>query len=62
MLGIEQETSTSDIEKVWKKHIFETHPDRMQARGVPIEAVKLAEKRLIQINEAWGKIKKERAL
>ncbi len=62
VLGIEQETSTSDIEKVWKKHIFETHPDRMQARGVPIEAVKLAEKRLIQINEAWGKIKKERAL
>ena len=62
VLGIEQETPTSDIEKVWKKHIFETHPDRMQARGVPIEAVKLAEKRLIQINEAWGKIKKERAL
>ena len=62
VLGIEQETPTSDIEKVWKKHIFETHPDRMQARGVPVEAVKLAEKRLIQINEAWGKIKKERAL
>ena len=62
VLGIEQETPTSDIEKVWKKHIFETHPDRMQARGVPIEAVKLAEKRLIQINEAWGKIKKERAI
>ncbi|MDE2646999.1 MAG: molecular chaperone DjiA [Paracoccaceae bacterium] len=62
VLGIEQETPTSDIEKVWKKHIFETHPDRMQARGVPVEAVKLAEKRLIQINEAWGKIKKERAI
>lgn len=62
VLGIEQETPTSDIEKVWKKHIFETHPDRMQARGVPVEAVKLVEKRLIQINEAWGKIKKERAI
>jgi len=62
VLGIEQKTPTSDIEKVWKKHIFETHPDRMQARGVPVEAVKLAEKRLIQINEAWGKIKKERAM
>ena len=62
VLGIEQETPTSDIEKVWKKHIFETHPDRMQARGVPVEAVKLAEKRLIQINEAWGKIKKERSI
>lgn len=62
VLGIEQETPTPDIEKVWKKHIFETHPDRMQARGVPVEAVKLAEKRLIQINEAWGKIKKERAI
>ena len=59
---LDVESGISKSEKVWKKHIFETHPDRMQARGLPVEAVKLAEKRLIQINEAWGKIKKERAI
>ena len=37
------------------------HPDRMYARGVPKEAVKLAEKRLIAVNHAWEEINKERA-
>ena len=31
--------------------------DLMIARGVPAEAVKLAEKRLIRVNEAFEKIK-----
>ena len=34
----------------------ETHPDRMMARGVPEEAIKLAEHRLIAINRAWEEI------
>jgi hypothetical protein len=34
----------------------------MHARGVPVEAVKLAEKRLIQINDAWQKINHERSV
>ena len=32
------------------------HPDVMQARGLPQEAVKLSEKRLIDINRAWEEI------
>ena len=33
----------------------------MQARGVPEEAVKLSEKRLIDINHAWEEISAQRA-
>tara|TARA_Y100000739_G_C20595148_1_gene459942 strand:- start:716 stop:1399 length:684 start_codon:yes stop_codon:yes gene_type:complete len=62
ILGVEVDTPISVIEKVWKRNIFETHPDRVQARGVPVEAVKLAEKRLIQINDAWQRINQERSL
>jgi DnaJ like chaperone protein len=32
------------------------HPDMLIARGVPQEAVKLAEKRMIAINKAWEDI------
>jgi DnaJ like chaperone protein len=32
----------------------------MMARGVPEEAVKLAEKRMIAINEAWDEISRQR--
>ena len=34
----------------------ENHPDRMIARGVPKEAIKLAEKRMVDINRAWEEI------
>jgi DnaJ like chaperone protein len=34
------------------------HPDRLIARGVPPEAIKLAERRLIAINVAWEEIRK----
>ena len=35
------------------------HPDRMIARGLPEEAINLAEKRIIQINKAYAIIKKD---
>jgi DnaJ like chaperone protein len=37
------------------------HPDVMIARGVPPEAVKLAEDRLRALNQAWEEISKARA-
>ena len=35
------------------------HPDRMIARGLPEEAINLAEKRIIQINKAYEIVKKD---
>ncbi len=56
VLGIEPGATLEEIRAIWRQKVRETHPDRMMARGVPEEAVKLAEKRLIAINRAWEEI------
>ncbi|PYF10237.1 DnaJ like chaperone protein [Rhodobacter viridis] len=40
----------------WKAMVREAHPDRAMARGLPPEAVKLAEERVIALNRAWEEI------
>lgn len=40
----------------WRKMVREAHPDRAMARGLPPEAVKLAEERIIALNRAWAEI------
>jgi len=61
VLGVEPGMDIAEIRNVWRRLVRETHPDSMMARGVPEEAVKLAEKRLIAINRAWEEIRESRA-
>ena len=56
VLGVSPGTPMDEIRNVWRRMVRETHPDRMMARGVPEEAIKLAEKRLVDINRAWEEI------
>ncbi len=56
VLGVMPNASKSDIRQAWRKLVRETHPDSMIARGVPEEAIRLAEKRMIDINRAWDQI------
>jgi DnaJ like chaperone protein len=56
VLGVTPETPLPEIRRAWRRLVRDTHPDRMIARGVPEEAVKLAERRLIAINRAWERI------
>ena len=56
VLGVPHDMAYADIRKVWRKLVRETHPDAMMARGVPEEAIRLAEKRMIDINRAWDEI------
>ena len=46
----------AEIRKAWRQLVRETHPDQMIARGVPEEAVQLAQSRLVAINRAWEEI------
>jgi DnaJ like chaperone protein len=61
VLGVAADASLDEIRKVWRQLVRESHPDRMIARGLPEEAVKMAEKRLIAINRAWEEISEGRA-
>lgn len=56
VLGLPHGASRAEARKAWKALVRDTHPDVMQARGVPPEAMKLAERRLLLINEAWKEI------
>jgi DnaJ like chaperone protein len=56
VLGLTREASLAEARKAWKALVRDTHPDVMQSRGVPPEAMKLAERRLQLINEAWREI------
>jgi DnaJ like chaperone protein len=56
VLGVDPEASIEDIRSAWRAEVRLTHPDTMIARGVPEEAVKLAERRLIAVNRAWEEI------
>lgn len=56
VLGVTPQTPLSEIRKVWRQKIRETHPDQMMARGLPEEAITMATKRMIAINKAWEDI------
>lgn len=56
VLGVDPTDSLDDIKKIWRARVIETHPDQLMARGVPEEAIQIAEKRLVQINRAWEQI------
>ncbi|AVO36499.1 molecular chaperone DjiA [Pukyongiella litopenaei] len=56
VLGVNPDTPMDEIRQAWRRLVRETHPDAMIARGVPEEAVRLAEKRMIDINRAWDEI------
>ena len=56
VLGVEPTADAETVRQAWRALVREYHPDRMIARGVPEEAMKLAEKRLIQANWAYEEI------
>lgn len=61
VLGVTRDMSMGQIKKVWQQHVRDSHPDQMMARGVPQEAIKLAEKRMVDINRAWEEIRQKEA-
>jgi DnaJ like chaperone protein len=61
VLGVDPGASAEELRAAWRKLVRETHPDRMMARGVPEEAVKLAESRMVAINKAWEEIQRSAA-
>ncbi len=56
VLGVDPSDTLETIQAAWRRAVRESHPDQMLARGVPEEALKLAERRLIAINRAWEEI------
>ncbi|MCB6178765.1 molecular chaperone DjiA [Rhodobacter sp. Har01] len=56
VLGLPPGATLAEARAAWKDLVRDCHPDVMQARGLPPEAVRLAERRLIAINAAWAQL------
>ena len=56
VLGVKPSDDAKTIRRKWRDLVQINHPDRVIARGVPEEAVKMAEKRLAEINDAYEAI------
>ncbi|MBL9050434.1 MAG: molecular chaperone DjiA [Tabrizicola sp.] len=61
VLGLPRNATKEAARKAWKDLVRDTHPDVLQSRGVPPEAMKLAERRMQLINEAWREISAKEA-
>ena len=57
VLGVTPDMDLAGIRKAWRELVRESHPDRLVARGLPEEAVKMAEKRVVDLNRAWKAIR-----
>lgn len=56
VLGIAPGATLDEARAAWRLLVRANHPDVLVARGLPEEAVKMAEKRMIDINRAWETI------
>ena len=61
VLGVAPGTPLDEIRRAYQRLVRENHPDAMIARGVPEEAVQLAERRMADINRAWDEISNDAA-
>ncbi|MCJ8138868.1 molecular chaperone DjiA [Falsirhodobacter halotolerans] len=61
ILGVDADAPIAAIRAAWRQAVRDNHPDRLIARGVPEEAVQLAQKRLVDINRAWAEITAKQA-
>ncbi|MBD8876261.1 J domain-containing protein [Roseibium polysiphoniae] len=62
VIGLGPEASDAELKTHYRKEVQETHPDRLIARGVPEEFVRIANDRLAALNSAWSQICAERGL
>jgi DnaJ like chaperone protein len=62
ILGVAHLATEDEIKRTYRLLVRENHPDKLVARGVPEEFVKLANDKLAAINAAYDKIAAERGL
>ncbi|MGB3148493.1 MAG: molecular chaperone DjiA [Paracoccaceae bacterium] len=59
VLGVAHDADAATIRKAWREAVRESHPDGMAARGLPEEAIRIAEERLRDVNRAWEEIERK---
>lgn len=56
VLGVGPKATVEEARAAWRALVRACHPDLLQARGLPEEAIRMAEKRLVALNAAWERV------
>lgn len=59
-LGVEKNVSDRELKQAYRRRMSENHPDKLMARGVPEDMIKLATERSQEIQAAYEMIKRTR--
>jgi DnaJ like chaperone protein len=62
ILGVDPDASDEEVKQTFRLLVRENHPDKLVARGVPEEFIRLANDKLAAITGAYDRIKKERRI
>ena len=60
VLGVSKDTSDAEIKKAYRRLMNQHHPDKLVAKGLPEEMMKLATEKTQEIKSAYEQIKKAR--
>lgn len=62
VLGIERTASDAEVKKAYRRLMNQHHPDKLIAKGLPEEMIRIATEKTQQIKEAYERIKTERGM
>ncbi|MBS0547045.1 MAG: TerB family tellurite resistance protein [Proteobacteria bacterium] len=62
VLGIDPLATDEQIREAWLRQVKAHHPDRLIAAGLPEEAIKVANRKLALINDAYDRLRRDRGL
>ncbi len=62
ILNVSPETSDSEVKKAYRRLLSQHHPDKLVAKGLPEEMMKMATRKTHDIRKAYEKVKESRKL
>jgi len=60
LLGVEKSASDADVKRAYRKLMSQHHPDKLVAKGLPEEMIKLATEKTQHIKAAYERVKESR--
>ncbi|MCW8962932.1 MAG: co-chaperone DjlA [Gammaproteobacteria bacterium] len=62
ILGVSREASDKDVKKAYRRLMNQHHPDKLVAKGMPEEMIKIATEKTHKIRAAYDQIKERRGM
>ena len=61
VLGVSADTSDAEVKKAYRRLLSQHHPDKLVAKGLPEEMMKLATQKTHEIRQAYERIRESRS-